>query len=269
MKGCEVMNGIENIFTKLSNRLYETLGIKIFTLISTVLPLLFYVHSFMFSINCQNLYGIPSKYFSITMHDIMPYAILFFFIVVTFIYNYFFYKNNNLGNNLSSKIFYLSGAIVPGLAFSIIELTLLYIFVLQYNWVTKALNYIPLTLIYILMLFLSVLSFVRIPNDMIKHKKLKTIIKKASSICSIIIYSSVILSFVFLFFNATPINKSYETTIVNNSQYVILSEYENKYLIVKYDNTKDTTVFFTNEYQLINKENLKLKLSTFPNIECK
>lgn len=269
MKGCEVMNGIENKFAKFSNRLDKTLGIKIFALISSVLPLLFYVNSFMFSINCQNLYGIPSKYFSITMHDIMPYAILFFFIVVAFIYNYFFYKNNNLGNNLSSKIFYLNGAIVPGLVFSIIEFTLFYIFSLKFNWIENFLTPLFVTVIYIVMLIVSTFSFVKIPDSISGHLKLKKRIKKSTVFFSVIIYASITISYIFLFFNATPISKSYETTTINNNKYVILSEYESDYLVVKYDDTNETTIFFTSEYQLVNKENLNIKPLSFPNIEYK
>ena len=70
-------------------------------------------------------------------------------------------------------------------------------------------------------------------------------------------------------FNATPISKSYETTTINNNKYVILSEYESDYLVVKYDDTNETTIFFTSEYQLVNKENLNIKPLSFPNIEYK
>ena len=56
--------------------------------------------------------------------------------------------------------------------------------------------------------------------------------------------------------------------IINN-KYVILSEYESDYLVVKYDDTNETTIFFTSEYQLVNKENLNIKPLSFPNIEYK
>jgi hypothetical protein len=199
----------------------------------------------------------------------MPYAILFFFIVVAFIYNYFFYKNNNLGNNLSSKIFYLSGAIVPGLVFSIIEFTLFYIFSLKFNWIENFLTPLFVTVIYIVMLIVSTFSFVKIPDSISGHLKLKKRIKKSTVFFSVIIYASITISYIFLFFNATPISKSYETTTINNNKYVILSEYESDYLVVKYDDTNETTIFFTSEYQLVNKENLNIKPLSFPNIEYK
>ena len=46
-------------------------------------------------------------------------------------------------------------------------------------------------------------------------------------------------------------------------------EYESDYLVVKYDDTNETTIFFTSEYQLVNKENLNIKPLSFPNIEYK
>lgn len=267
------MNRIESKLTETSERLEKALGIKTFAIFSTSLTLLFYIYSFMYSINCQNLYGIPAKYFNITIRNIIPYVLPLFLIVVALIYYYHFSKNNNFENTLLRKIYCLWNAFVPGLVFSIIEFTLFYIFLLKYNWNANFLNSFSVTAIYISMLIFSIVSFVKIPentpNSTPKYLKFKKAIKKVSLSFSIILYTAIIISYVFLFFNATPINASCETTVINNKNYVILSEYDGDYLVVEYDDTNDTTVFFTSEYQLVDKEALNIKVLSFSNIEYK
>lgn len=119
------------------------------------------------------------------------------------------------------------------------------------------------------MLILGIFSFVKFPDNIRKPSKFKEIIKKIILIISILVKTTVIICFFVAFLNATPTNKSYETTSINDKDYVILSEDENNYLVVEYNITKETTYFFTSEYQWIDKEGIIIQLSKLSNIECK
>lgn len=68
------------------------LGVKLFPLVTTIIPIIIWLYSFNYSIKCQNTYNIPSKYFSFTTNDIMLYGLLIILIIGTILYNYFFYK---------------------------------------------------------------------------------------------------------------------------------------------------------------------------------
>lgn len=57
--------------------------------------------------------------------------------------------------------------------------------------------------------------------------------------------------------------------MINNENYVILSEYNQNYLVVKYESISTKTIFYTNKYQLIDEKGLIVQLSSFENIECK
>lgn len=264
------MKNILSLLTKFSNKLNNVLGIKTFGFITAISPFLYYIYSLIFSFNCQNLYHIPAKYFNVTLYDILPYGSVFLLIIIAFLYNAFFYKNDKGKYNLTSKLLYLGGALVPGFIFSIIELTLFYIFALNFDWEFEFLNsYYSIIVIYIIMLILGIFSFVKFPDNIRKPSKFKEIIKKIILIISILVKTTVIICFFVAFLNATPTNKSYETTSINDKDYVILSEDENNYLVVEYNITKETTYFFTSEYQWIDKEGIIIQLSKLSNIECK
>lgn len=249
---------------RFAKQLDNIFGIKIFTLITISTSALLYVYSFVFSMNCEALYNIPAKYFSYTIFDIVPYGILIFLTTVALLYNHFFYKNNQQGQNLVDKTFYLQGTIIPGLVFFIIEFTIFYLLFIKNHYLIIYVNPLLLTIIVIILMIINIFSFIPVSHQNI-NKTLKSIIIATSVIIKVL----VILGLFFTILNATPIKKSYETTSINNENYVILSEYESNYLVVKYEFTKENSIFYTSEYQLVDKEGLTIKQIPFKNIEYK
>ena len=207
-------------------------------------------------------------------------------IIAALIYNYLFYKNNNpeettektsakASRKISSgKIFYSSGAIFSGLAFSITEFVLFYILMIHYASIplySFIFNPCFILIIYIIMLIVSIISFIKIPatEDKNPKSKSKTIVKIVKIVTTVSVYSFLIIGFIYIIFNIPSANKSYEITNINNNKYVILSEYEGDYLVVKYEDTSENTIFFTSEYQLVNKENLHINRCFFYDVKYK
>lgn len=249
-------------YMKISNNL---LGIKHFPLLTAITPIIICLYSFNYSMKCQNTYNIPSKYFSFTINDIMPYGILITFIIVAILYNYLFYKKINKGNKIIDKTFYFVGAVIPGFIFTYIEFILFYLIFINGNF-NPVLPNITWLIILGIIVIINILSFWHISDTSTKSRKITYYI---ATTLSIIIKITVIIAFLFAFINASPIRKMYETTMINNENYVILSEYNQNYLVVKYESIDTNTIFYTSKYQLIKEEGLVMQFYSFENIECK
>lgn len=89
-------------FIKVCN---DLLGIKLLPFLTAIIPIMICLYSFHHSMKCQSTYNIPSKYFSLTMNDIMPYGIIITLIIFAILYNYFFYKKINKGDKIIDKTF--------------------------------------------------------------------------------------------------------------------------------------------------------------------
>lgn len=241
------------------------LGVKLFPLVTTIIPIIIWLYSFNYSIKCQNTYNIPSKYFSFTTNDIMLYGLLIILIIGTILYNYFFYKKTIKENQIIDKTLYPVGAVIPGLTFTYIEFILFYLIFINSKF-NPILPNITWLIIFGVILIINILSFWHISDTSTKPRKITYFI---TTILSVIIKLTVILAFLFAFINANPIRGKYETTMINNENYVILSEYNQNYLVVKYESISTKTIFYTSKYQLIDEKGLIVQLSSFENIECK
>lgn len=249
-------------YIKISN---DLLGIKFFPLLTAITPIIICLYSFHYSMKCQSTYNIPLKYFSFTINDIMPYGLIITLIIVAILYNYLFYKKINKGNKIIDKTFYLVGTVIPGFIFTYIEFILFYLIFINNKFNPVLPNTIWLV-ISIVMVIINILSFWHISDI---KTKLRRFIYYIATTLSVIIKVIVIFAFFIALIYASPIKSMYETTMINNENYVILSEYNQNYLVVKYENTDTNTIFYTSEYQLIHEEGLVMQFSSFENIECK
>ena len=170
----------------------------------------------------------------------------------------------NKGNKIIDKTFYHVGSVIPGLIFTYMEFILLYLIFIN-NKFNPVLPNIIWLVISIVMVIINILSFWHISDI---KTKLHKIIYYISTTLSVIIKVTVIFTFFVAFLYTSPIKNMYETTMINNKDYVILSEYNQKYLVAEYKNIDTNTIFYTSEYQLINNEGLVIRFSSFENIEC-
>lgn len=235
-----------NKFTK---KLTKTLGTDLFTIISVaIIPSIHYFYSIIYAHNCEEKYGVPSKYFTPESIDYIAILILCTAIGI------FLYINKKIYHDTQSKI---ESAVVSTLSTYIFEFVLLFILT-QKRSVLAYMYYFDIILIIFIFIIpiINFLSFLHLKENPINTRtKIFNIIKIFSKILSI---GTVIILLFFNFLYASPMGSIYETTQINKNNYAILSEYKDQFLIVRYTNYDGWTDLEEGKYQFINKEGIEI-----------
>lgn len=237
----------ENLIEKCSEYLK-----KMWPLITaTLFPMTDWVIKLYFSQEAESKYGIPEKYFFSYNYRKNIYMSIFFLLYsITFflIYKVDINKNKKIVKNIYSiSIIYLQSILIIGIGILIISSI--------GNDVMKCI----IILVLLLLLFFNIYY-----NNKYYNKKEK--LEKLGSIHSIIFLTYFILTFIFLNNSFSSLKKYELFTKGEKENFVVLSEYEDKYLVVPYlkknDNYKindkkskceNEYCFFTKYYRLIDK----------------
>ena len=225
----------------------------IFIIISTLALIFCKVIDIKYKSNCELFYGIPQRYFSKELSFDWFLSIIFLIPILSCL-AYICYE-------LFKDVFIAT-------IFTTLPLVILVIFIALLRVICKTFNLKPsenfkvafLLIISIVGFIITILLLILIK----KHKNTEKII------AIFIALASIIACIVFIESLCNPETKSnYEFLSNNENKYVVLTEYDDKFLIVPYEEDKDTYTFKTAEYQFINKTGVSLsykKIKGIPKI---
>lgn len=259
---------MESIIRKVDTDKIEKLtliGGFIFTIITGVYYISNYVYNQTYKQNSEAYYGIPSKYFQGSIEDTVFYLILLI-ILIGIIFSLPIYKKfiKNRTDKISN-ILMAYMAVAMGFVFSILNIKNLFeiIKVIESNEVAIFVSNHILKISILITIFsvIGVICFTY--NDEIESK-LNNKWKKYFDTFIIIILS---LFFIVLIkamnvkfsYNNVENKTIYETTIYEDKNMAILSDLDDKVLIVEYEiNENKETKLKTYNYKIVDKENLIL-----------
>lgn len=232
---------------------------------------LFY-NEYFFQPKCEKYYGIPGKYFSTNIN----FKIISGIILITFLIFLFclLSRKNRLDttsrliskhkeNNCDKKYKFIIGV------FTVLFLVVLglisfeYIINYRYNesYFLNAVDFLikHSTIICFIICLSSIFIVIFFNNGFkkvkkIKSKKLKKLLINIFSFFisfnALIIYSGFALKFQ----SSIDQKTNYEFIIMDQKEYVILSEYNDKYLVTSFNKKNDTYTFNTNKYKFVDMD---------------
>lgn len=248
--------------------LHKELITIIFGLCVAVYPIINTIYKIMYQIECENFYGIPGKYFDSNI-DI---RLLYLFIIVIFLLmgtmptwlkKYYEKRGELTKGTLTLTIFY---AVIIGLALGFINVYNLIeimkqtyrtheIFGVVNNWLN---SHAYFTIIVVLG-FGSISTLGLTLMDCIANIKYVV----AKNIVCVILAVSLIASLVVMFYGtifklsiSIEDKSKYEFITYNEEEYVVLSSYNEKVLIVPFetDDNKEQYTFKTSQYSFISQD---------------
>lgn len=235
-----------------------------------------YLYSSWYVVRCQEFYKIPAKYFKQTITekefcDLLPIGIALVIVIILILMS----KKMEKRLDSSSKIIYYVVNIILG----VVVLCIIYDNLM--NITLETLNrHMNIELVsahvsVIPIVFLLVATF--LGCGLIFSSFLKKHLPKLKWVQAILILITVVVIFISAFYSLpiAPQDKSqYEVTFISDETVdgnslgdnrVILSEIDGNFLTVSYglDKESDAVIFYTQSYEILPKEGLKLSLKRF------
>lgn len=246
---------------------------SILALISTISAFLVILLDVFYKMRCCDYFGIPPKYFSYDFKSMFIETLLknlIWIILYLFIFYYYNLKKRNkvfLKKNLKKiekkakierndstqcsrlLIFKIVNAFIFLLWFIVLEYIVFYLIFRDFP---DASNCTIIIMLIIGFIFICYLEWKKIFLSKI-----------------FIIINTLCLLFSFYYIgleNIYPENdKNYEVTFMNNEKVVVLSNSNDKCLVVKYEEKDGEAIFYTKKYYFINRENKEFSIKNFKN----
>ena len=232
---------------------------SILALISLISGFLFMLFNVYYKMRCRDYFGIPPKYFS---YDFKSMFIETFFKSLAWIicylilyYIYYLFKNEKIFKNIKElKISYL-------FLFKIFTIVLVFFWFISIIYIVIYIIlgiYLDTSIFTILcLLFISIIFIYLL-------EKKKILFSKSFIILNM--FLAFMLIFFIRFETIHPENdKNYEVTFMNNEKVVVLSNSNDKCLVVKYEEKDGEAIFYTKKYYFINRENKEFSIKNFKN----
>ncbi len=232
----------------------------------TVYPIVNFIYNVFYQSECEKFYGVPSKYFHSSINNILIYlgGIL---ILILLGASTIFLKKYDEKNNVKVKgvTLYVSVlAISVGLIFGLLNVYNLIEIMKQTHKTNDFFRSINIflnnnaVLTIIVVIALSVIAWLGITlNDIINSIKSIRIKTTINIICVFSIVLSILLmtyGTIFKLSISIEDKTKYEFVILDKDDYVILSEYNDKFLIVKYEiDNNGQYIFDTSKYWFCEK----------------
>lgn len=257
-------NKIMGIVDSLSNNIKKVVAIiSSFTVFITILNI---ICDYSYKIKCENYYKIPAKYFTTSIYGSLIFLLLSAFLVLFAIFpplKQYIERKNNVSTNFS-----LVGNIVLSILFGgyvgltnvlyLIEIIkssmlpdfMINILVFFFNNIEPHL----LIIIVIVLFIIGVLGLLFI-TEIRNLKRFKKVLLFFFSIIFTINFTIIVLGTVAKVTSSIERKTKYEFIEKDDNKYVVLSEYNNKKLVVKYQtkNQDDAVIYelFTDKYYFI------------------
>lgn len=257
--------GIESIVNKIDTNKIEKLtliGGFIFTIITGVYYISNYVYNQTYKRNSQVYYGIPSKYFQGSIEDKVFYLILLI-ILIGIIFSSLVYKKfiKNRTDKFTN-ILIACMAVVMGFTLSFLNIKNMFDIIksIENNKVAIFVNNHILEVSILIVIF-SLIGIICVTYIDEIESKLNDKWKKYFNIFIMLIFSIfsiMLIKAIFIKFSYNAESKTiYETTIYEDKNMAILSDLDDKVLIVEYEtNENRETILKTYNYIIVDKENL-------------
>lgn len=236
---------------------------SILALISLISGFLFVLLNVYYKMRCRDYFGIPPKYFSYDFKSMFIEALLkslaWIICYLILYYIYYLLKKEKIFKNIKEvKIFFL-------FLIKIFSIVLVFIWFFSIIYIVI---YIILEIDLDTSIF-TILFLLFISSIFIYFLEKKKILLSKS-----FIFLNTFLAFMLIFFirfeTIHPENdKNYEVTIVKidkkDEQVVVLSNSNDKCLVVKYEEKDGEAIFYTKKYYFINRENKEFSIKNFKN----
>lgn len=260
LKGYVLNEDYNEYFIGKINKDYISVISSTLALISTIGVFLLMLFDVLYKMSCCDYFGIPPKYFSYDFKSMFietffkSLAWIIFYLLLYYIY--YLLKNEKIFKNIKEvKIFYL-------FLFKIFSIVLVFfwfisiIYIVIYIILKIYLDTSTFIILCLLFIFIYLLE------------KKKILLSKSFIIINIM---CTLFSFYYIGLeNIYPENdKNYEVTTMkidgNDERVVVLSNSNDKCLVVKYDEKDGEAIFYTKKYYFINRENKEFSIKNFKN----
>ena len=206
--------------------------------------------------NCELFYGIPQRYFSKELSFDWFLSIIFLIPILSC---------------LAYICYDLFKDIVIATCITTFPLGMLVVCIKLLRLICKTFNLKPSENFKVtFLLIISIISFVIVLLLLRLIKKNNFTKENTKIVFAFIAFINIIACMVFIESLYNPeYNRNYEFLSNSENKYVILTEYDDKFLIVPYEEYEDTYIFKTAEYQFINKTGVSLsykKIKGIPKI---
>lgn len=254
----ETKISIGELFIKYSEIIKIVAGIVI-----ALYPIANYIYEFLYQVNCENFYGIPGKYFSASINSHLLYLGLIVLLIIIFLLPTFLrnYEKSQGRTTTTSFLYHIFLSVILGVEMGLINLQNLIeimqvtdrqniIFTYCNNWINN--HAYLVAFIIIIMGSFSLLGIVLVTE--IKNKLINIIIYTISTISLLI--SGMLFFYGTIFKLGTSIEDKtrYEIVTNQNEKYMVISEEEDKVLVIKYSIEQGGYIFNTNQYLFLNKD---------------
>lgn len=217
-----------------------------------------------YQFSCQNFYHIPSKYFNTDISDkasIMLFMVLFMCVPLLA-----YFEKKYLISDGAGKITVIAGvfsttifAILIMCYLNIINLSVILDIIekrtnsLIVNFIYNNINIIEI--VTLVLAAIGVLSIVLFDNIVkIKNKIIKKIIQGVAFVSLFFNMVLFVYSMIFTISSDVSEKTKYEVLLENNIEYIILSNYNDKVLVVNFDMDEDEKyIFYTSQYKFVDK----------------
>lgn len=241
--------------------------------IPTIYVILNFTYNFIYQSSCEEFYGIDGKYFESSINESFLYLVC---IAILFIYVYALAKidkntENEIYQRKDTKYSVYFCGIMAGILIGITNISAMFSIIeniLLKCGIIENVNAFVLYIVVVLLFIMGAFSpFCFIGNE--KLQEIKSILKKALNIIAMVsaVFTSLLLlmSIILKFSISIEDKTKYEFVNINQTEYVVLSEYDGSVLVVLYDvNEEGQYVFYTKNYYLFERnegtyryENLK------------
>lgn len=233
-------------------------------------PVLNYIYDLRYKIDCEKFFNIPAKYFSRSIHSNMIFLaaaiLLAFAAMIPYLKQRRERKNNTLTKfNLIHNILI---SIVLGVLLGAVNVLYLIEIVMDSTlpeYIISVITHLFMTLNEWLLILIVISFFTLGLLGLLFSYKIKHMKKVAKMLLSVALAIVLVVNLLIIvggitakFTESIPQKTRYEIVSIKNEQFIVLSDYENKKLVVKFDildnNGQKTYTFKTNEYFFIDPD---------------
>lgn len=251
----------ERIFKKYSE------SIKIFSaILIAIYPITNYIYEYIFQVKCENFYGIPGKYFSANINSRLLYLCFILLSLLTFLSPSVLRNYGKKQGKVTtlSFLYYILLSLLLGFLMGLINLQNLIeimrvtneqniFFSYCNNWINRHAYFVIFTIIIICSF--SIFGFIIIAE--IKNKLVKETIAWIGIITYVISFSIILYGTVFKLSTSIEDKIRYEIITNKENKYVVLSEENDKILVVEYFIEDGKYIFDANQYFFLYKYDCK------------
>ena len=257
---------MESIIRKVDTDKIEKItliGGFIFTIVTGVYYSINYVYNQIYKINSQAYYGIPSKYFQGSIEDKVFYLSLLIILICIIFSSLLYKKLIKNKTDIFNNILRACVTVIMGFTFSFLNIKNLFDIMKSIESNTATIfvnNHVNESLIFVIIF--SLIGVIGITYIDEIESKLNDKWKKYFDnliIAILVLFFIMLIQAIYVKFSYSNVeNKTiYETTIYEDKNMAILSDLDDKVLIVEYEiNENKEAMLKTYNYMIVDKENL-------------